>query len=95
VTPRLFLAASFALLLAGCASDTIIATHAVTLSCTYVKSTTIESSAGGLEVEVPTLITVTKTATSSEDAAALIRKETQGKPCTQVNVGTSGVAASQ
>ena len=90
---RLLLTTAIPLLLAGCAStETVIATQAVTLSCTYVKSTSIEEAAGGLEVEVPTTITVTKTATTAEEAANAIKKETDGKPCTQVAINTTGAA---
>ncbi len=96
MSSRLLLAAAIPLLLAGCAStETVIATQAVTLSCTYVKSTSVEPAAGGLEVEVPTTITITKTATTAEDAAEAIKKETDGKPCTQVSVNTNGAAASK
>lgn len=91
---RLLLTTAIPLLLAGCAStETVIATQAVTLSCTYVKSTSIEEAAGGLEVEVPTTITVTKTATTAEEAANAIKKETDGKPCTQVAINTNGAAS--
>ncbi|HUD52574.1 hypothetical protein [Parvibaculum sp.] len=91
---RLFLAAALPLLVAGCAStETVIATQAVTISCTYVSSTSIEPAPGGLEVEVPTTFTVTKTATNAADAAAAIKKETGGKPCTQVSMNTNGAAA--
>ncbi|MES1990498.1 MAG: hypothetical protein V4441_06065 [Pseudomonadota bacterium] len=75
-----------ALALSACASDTMVATQAVTVSCDYVKSTRIEGGAGGLEVEVPTMVTVTKTAATVEDAAAAIKDETDDKPCTQVFV---------
>lgn len=93
MSPRHLFAAALPLLIAGCAStDTVIATQAVTLSCTYVKSTSIEEAAGGLEVEVPTTIIVTKTATTAEEAANEIKKETDGKPCTQVAINTTGAA---
>ncbi|MGV8995993.1 MAG: hypothetical protein ACOH12_03495 [Parvibaculaceae bacterium] len=79
--------AAAALALSACAStETVIATQAVTLSCTYVKSTNVEKAAGGLEVEVPTTVTVSKTATTVEDAAAAIKETTGDKPCTQVSV---------